>query len=97
MKIQYDTNSPEYAPKPYYFSFGCGSPFAQHHVCVWAHEREEAREGMVKVFGAKWCWCYDEDEWNAPSTNSQLSKVGDMAPFRLVTLRLTLKGWKANV
>jgi hypothetical protein len=47
----------------YYFTFGCGQKLAGCYVVISATSREEARTFMMKVYGAKWGFSYDEKDF----------------------------------
>ena len=46
----------------YYFTFGCGHPFADYVQKVYASNSGEARKTMVEFYGSKWAFCYGPGE-----------------------------------
>ena len=42
------------------FTFGFGHPFEKHYIVVWALDANRCRELMVKFFGNKWAFQYDD-------------------------------------
>lgn len=50
----------------YYFTFGCGHPFAGYVQKVDASNSGEARKTMFEFYGSKWAFCYGQNEVQGP-------------------------------
>lgn len=45
--------------EPWFFTFGSGQAFPGGVVCVWAPDRNGARQKMEQLFGIHWSFDYD--------------------------------------
>lgn len=51
-------------PERWYFTFGVGSRFRKHYVCL-SGTVDETRADMFAHFGDKWCMQYREEDFQA--------------------------------
>ena len=46
--------------KPYFITFGVGTPFAKQYLTIFAENENRAREVAQEAFGQRWSMIYDE-------------------------------------
>jgi hypothetical protein len=51
------------------FTFGSGQPLAGRAQPIHASSWDRAREIMVRVYGLKWGFQYDEEQWHKMETD----------------------------
>jgi len=49
--------------KTWYFTFGCDHPLAKSVQPIRASSAWHARLKMIDMYGKKWCWQYDEEQF----------------------------------
>lgn len=47
----------------HYFTFGFGTPYRNKFVKIEADTKGQAREEMIRIYGLKWAFQYDESSW----------------------------------
>lgn len=65
-------------PKTFYFTFGCGFPWADYTQVVRAPNEAIARRGMFRYYCDRWCGCYHGDDREVVTAGSNgLVEIGN--------------------
>ncbi len=49
--------------KKYYFTFGLGNELGNRYLVIFAKSEMGAHQKMVELYGNKWAFCYNHEQW----------------------------------
>lgn len=64
----------------FYFTFGYGTPYRNNYVRIRAKNAGEAREEMIRRYGLKWAFQYDEEGFKGQAEQYGLTELDSTMP-----------------